>query len=127
MINVTKTDLIRFFIKVLSMFHEDWPYSKVRAEIYRLYSSSIPVKKGKTDRFALGGYLILLEKEFSYDEIADPDQCPDMNFMFPRSCVNLFLHDHLLARHHDPALIEEEIEQIRKELKLSPNYSKYLS
>lgn len=64
---------------------------------------------------------------FSYDEIADPDQCPAMNFMFPRSCMNLFLHDHLLARHHDPALIEEEIEQIRKELKLSPNYSKYLS
>ena len=127
MINVTKSELLRFFIKVFSMFHEDWPYRKVREEMEKLYSSSIPATKEKTDRFTLGGYLILLEKEFSYQEIADPKKCPDMNLMFPKSGVRLFLHDQLLAHHHDPAIIEDEIEQIKKDLKNSPKYSRYFS
>lgn len=91
MINLTKDEFIKMIVRITSTYHEDWMYSKVRAFANGVYQNSIPQGLGVTDRFVIGGYTVLLDKDVESRELCDPEADLMVNFLLPQTGLKEYL------------------------------------
>lgn len=93
MLNVTKGDFLHLMISVAQTCNAQWTPAQVRQSAEEIYSNSIPKRKGSTDRFILGGYVVLLEQCVPYEVLADPQQLPHLNFLLSKKGMEFYLRN----------------------------------
>jgi len=117
MINLTKDEFIKMIIRMTSTYHEDWMYSKVRAFANEVYQNSLPEGQGVMDRFVIGGYTVLLDKDVENSQLRDPQADLMVNFLLPQTGLREYLKKTVVTCGYTGDDVNEEVSRIISTLK----------
>ncbi len=117
MINLTKDEFIKMIIRMTSTYHEDWMYSKVRAFANEVYQNSLPEGQGVMDRFVIGGYTVLLDKDVENSQLCDPQADLMVNFLLPQTGLREYLKKTVVTCGYTGDDVNEEVSRIISTLK----------
>lgn len=117
MINLTKDEFIKMIIRMTSTYHEDWMYSKVRAFANEVYQNSLPEGQGMMDRFVIGGYTVLLDKDVENSQLCDPQADLMVNFLLPQTGLREYLKKTVVTCGYTGDDVNEEVSRIISTLK----------
>ncbi len=104
-------------IRMTSTYHEDWMYSKVRAFANEVYQNSLPEGQGVMDRFVIGGYTVLLDKDVENSQLRDPQADLMVNFLLPQTGLREYLKKTVVTCGYTGDDVNEEVSRIISTLK----------
>lgn len=93
MLNIKKGDFLSLITDLAQTCNTQWTDDQVRKSAEEIFINSIPKRKGSTDRLVFNGYVVLLERDVSYERLAHPDKLLNMNFLFSKKGMELYLRN----------------------------------
>lgn len=93
MLNVTKGDFLSLMTSLAQTCNTQWTTDQVRQSVEEIFANSIPKRKGSTDRLVFNGYVVLLDHDVSYEKLAHPDKLLNINFLFSKKGMELYLRN----------------------------------